>query len=696
MTLHDHETPPAHGAEARELEATKGHQAMEPIARDRLIRHLERAQRLSRTGSWEWNVTTGRIQWSSEIFRVFGLEPSTFNPTYAAFLEQVHPDDRQRVETQVELALAGQAPYDISHRIVRPDGSVRFVHEQGEVEVDAVGRPARMLGAVRDVTEIAQAEAASRRSQEMLASMLRISPEAILLTDPQARILAFSAGAEAMFGYKSEDIIGQGVERLMPERFQSHHRGYVAEFRTGKAPSMRMHQRSEIIGLRRNGEEFPAEASLAKLQTWDGYAFTVIVRDLTERRIAEAGLIEARELAERANQAKSIFLANMSHEIRTPLNGVLGVAGALGLSDLSPKQRDMVRLIETSGRALQGLLGDILDLAKIDSGRMQVRSEAFVLGRLLEETTALFRASAAEKGVALELSMGAEAAASFVSDELKIRQVLSNLLSNAIKFTDCGEIRLSVAITDGPDPDTRQATFTVRDTGIGFDPGRAAALFERFEQDDGSTTRRFGGTGLGLAISKALVELLGGRIAATARPGQGATFSFEIPLRQDCIGSSEAAARDLPVTSAARILKVLLAEDHPINRLAVEFILDTLPVALTSVENGLRAVEAASAHNFDLILMDMQMPLMDGLTAIKQIRAEEGARGRPRAHICVLSANAFPEHQDSAISSGADGFLTKPILVEQIIELVTIVRKRSEPKWPARGSERAPNVHDAG
>jgi len=690
MSLEGHETPPRRYGHARGMgpadlsPSGRLDGAIEPIDRDRLLRHLERAQRLSRTGSWEWNVATGRIQWSSEIFRMFGLEPNAFSPTYAAFLEHVHPDDRQRVEAEVERALAGRGAYDIGHRIVRPDGGVRFVHEQGEVEFDPAGRPARMLGAVRDVTEIRQAEAASRRSQEMLASMLKISPEAILVTDPQARILAFSAGAEAMFGYRSEDIAGQAVEQLMPERFRNHHRDYVAQFRAGLAPSLRMHERSEIAGLRRNGEEFPAEASLARLQTLDGYAFTIIVRDLTERRLAEAGLIEARELAERASYAKSTFLANMSHEIRTPLNGVLGVAGALGLTDLSARQREMVRLIETSGRALQGLLSDILDLAKIDSGRMQVRSETFVLSQLLEETSALFRASAAEKGVALELSMDPEAAGSFASDELKIRQVLSNLLSNAVKFTDRGQISLGVTVAPGADPETRLARFTVRDTGIGFDPDRAACLFERFEQADGSITRRFGGTGLGLAISKAQVELLGGWISATGRPGEGAAFRFEIPLRQDPCGVPKAAARDLPIPSASRTLNVLLAEDHPVNRLALEFILGTLPVAVTSVENGLQAVEAMGSGDFDLVLMDMQMPVMDGLTAIGRIRAEEKARGRPRTHICVLSANAFPEHRDSAIASGADGFLTKPILVEDVIALVQAVGERATS--PAQGA----------
>ena len=637
--------------------------------REWLLAHLDRAQRLSNTGSWEWDIISNRILWSPQIFRIFGLVPNQFQPSYPAFLARVHPDDRQTVEERVRRALAGLEDYALDHRIVLPDGQIRMVHEEGEVRRDADGRPVSMFGAVQDVTQLRAAEAASSRSQDMLASLFRISPEALIVTDSSAKIILFSAGAEIVFGYRAEEVVGGGVGRLMPARYSARHDRHVQDFAAGGAPSLRMHERSEILGLRKNGEEFPAEASLAKLETADGFVYTAIVRDLSAAKVAEQGLIEAREGAERASLAKSSFLANMSHEIRTPLNGVMGVLSALARTELTPKQRQLVQLIETSGRALQALLGDILDLAKLDAGRIEIRQQPFDLPRMVEDTFSLFRPSALEKGLSLELAMAPGARGCFEGDDLRIRQVLSNLLSNAIKFTQTGEVRLcvDVVVCRG----RNLARFVVQDTGIGFDPKLADTLFDRFEQADGSITRRFGGTGLGLAISKTLVELMSGTIVASSAPGEGARFSFEVPLQA-------AKARDEPqrlepvrqVQAPDRQLQILLAEDHPINRMTVELILEPLSVALTSVENGQDAVAAAAVQTFDLILMDMQMPVMDGLSAIREIRRREAHMGATSTPICVLTANALSEHRAAAMAAGADELLTKPISANELIGYV--------------------------
>lgn len=638
--------------------------------RERFISHLDRAQRLSKTGSWELDLASGDMTWSAQMFRIFGLSPQVSAPTYLEFLERVHPEDRAFVEQRVQRAIEGTEAYALDYRIVRPDGGFRIVHAQGEVERGPDGHPVSALGAVQDVTDLRATEAASRRSQEMLASMLKISPEAIVVTDSAGRILLFSDGAEAMFGYSAGEVVGLRIEHLMPARYRQNHHRHVEGFAAGAVPGLRMHERSEVRGLRKNGEEFPAEASLAKLETADGFAFTTVVRDLSERNATELRLIEAREQAERANLAKSTFLANMSHEIRTPLNGVLGVASALARTVLSAKQAEMVHLIATSARALEGLLGDILDLTKIDAGRVSVRAEPFHLNALVGDTFELFRASAAEKGVGFQMSIAEDSCRHFRGDDLKIRQVLSNLLSNAVKFTDRGEIGLSVAEMTCDETSCR-IRFVVEDTGVGFPPEIAPSLFERFEQADGSITRRFGGAGLGLAISKSLVELMGGTISAASTPDRGSTFTFELPLqRAPAQAAVDTFQSQPPPPLNGEPLRILLAEDHPINRLTVELILDTLHVELTCVENGQEAIAAAEVQAFDLIFMDMQMPVMDGLTAIRHIRGREAAGGGKNVPICVLTANAMPEHREQAKDAGANAFLTKPIDAGALISLV--------------------------
>ncbi|WP_293459463.1 PAS domain S-box protein [Phenylobacterium sp.] len=655
-----------------------------------LFERYDRVQRLSDAGCWQTDAGSDRLHWSSNMYRLFGLAAAEFQPTPEAVLGRVHPDDRDAVRNRFARALSTGEDYENDYRVVLPDGRVRVLRERVEAERTPEGAPIRLIGAVQDVTGLRAAEESARGSAQMLAAMLKISPEAIVVTDAQARILAFSAGAEEIFGYRAGEVIGEAIEVLLPARFRAAHRQHVTAFATGADRSLRMHERAVIVGRRRDGEEFPAEASLAKLETPNGEAFTAIVRDLSERRATEARLIEAREEAERANVSKSVFLANMSHEIRTPLNGVLGLTGVLARTSLDPKQRKMVELIETSGRALERLLGDILDLAKLDAGRMSIREEPFDLAGVIVDTAELFRASAAEKNVALRTEFALGDDGRFVGDDLRIRQVLSNLVSNAVKFTSQGEVCIS-AMRIAETEDAARIRLVVRDTGIGFSADAAEALFERFEQADGSVTRRYGGTGLGLAISRSLVRLMGGAISATSAPGRGATFKVEIPLKR-----APRTAESIPGGAVReadrniRPMRLLLAEDHMVNRMTVELILEHLPVEIVAVEDGRQAVEAFRRDTFDLVLMDMQMPVMDGLTAIRLIREMEAREHRPRTPICVLTANAMTEHHEAAHDAGADAFITKPMNARALVEYVVGVAS-NEPPAATRTPEPAPD-----
>jgi signal transduction histidine kinase/ActR/RegA family two-component response regulator len=396
-----------------------------------------------------------------------------------------------------------------------------------------------------------------------------------------------------------------------------------------------------------------------------------------EAEAALAALAAARDAAEQANRAKSEFLANMSHEIRTPLNGVIGIAGALGRTPLTDRQTEMVRLIETSADSLQVLLADVLDLARVEAGRLEITPEPFDLAETALGVAELFRAKADEKGLDLVVRVDERLAPRFIGDAVRLKQILGNLLSNAVKFTEAGEVRLCLEAY--PAADGAQAvTLAVEDTGIGFDEETGRRLFSRFAQADGSISRRFGGTGLGLSISSALAELMGGRITASSTPGVGSRFAVSLSLPtlaptsaaegDDHAGREEALAA--VAEGAGRALRLLVAEDHEVNRRVLQLIFEGLDVDLAMAADGQEALDLFAPGVFDLVLMDMQMPRMDGLEAMAAIRRRERAEGAAPTPIIMLTANALPEHETAGRAAGADAFLTKPIVAADLLAAV--------------------------
>ncbi|WP_309644440.1 ATP-binding protein [Phenylobacterium sp.] len=362
----------------------------------------------------------------------------------------------------------------------------------------------------------------------------------------------------------------------------------------------------------------------------------------------------AKDLME-VHRAQGEFLANMSHEIRTPLNGVNALSNALAKSHLSPQQREMANTIQSSGVMLERLLTDILDLARIDPDGMALEVEPFDLAAAVQSVTSLMTARAQSRGLELRLVLAPAAHAEVLGDATRLKQILTNLISNAIKFTDQGHVDLVVRPQDG------MWRFDVRDTGIGFDPAAKARMFQRFQQADGGITRRFGGTGLGLAISRGLAAKMGGSLDGDSEPGSGAVFTLVVPLPT---APTPPAVQDAAVPAAAPEgppLRVLVSEDHPVNRMVVEMLLDSIGAEVVSTHDGQAACEAFEAQPFDVILMDMQMPVMDGLTAIRRIRERERARQMRRTPIIMVTANALPEHRAAGMAAGADLFVTKPV-----------------------------------
>ncbi|WP_428410685.1 ATP-binding protein [Hyphococcus sp.] len=637
---------------------------------EQALRHakktFDRAQRIAEMGSWEWNIVSNEVSWSDQIYRMFGYPVGAVSPTFSMFMAHVHEDDRELVETAIKNALDNFAPYDINHRIVLADGRIKILHEQGEIECNDHGEPVRMLGAVQDITALCQTEEALRRSQLTLSGILNISPEAMIVTNEEGRITIFSAGAEAIFGYASEEMVGRRVEWLMPERFRMRHRDLIGEFDASRTVSKQMGERQEIVGLRKNGEEFPAKASLSKLITPDGTYFTTILRDVTAEKRHEADLTDARKRAESASEAKSAFLATMSHELRTPLNGVLGAAQILRNQNLDETALEWVNMINDSGENLLVLLNDILDICRIEEGKLSIAEEEFDILQLFDSVIAPRRLIAGEKAVELTLEMSFRNTY-YKGDPKRIRQILTNLINNAIKFTDRGEIRVAakVEVNDG----AAVLCCSVTDTGCGIPKEFQAKIFERFAQVEDGRTRTHDGVGLGLAICNELVRAMGGTISLESEPGRGSLFSFRIPLQfvDEEHQSPDAPEGIWPAASARMSDKkpvALIVDDQAINRTVISTFVRTFGVEALEASSGAEALELCKTTGFDIILMDIHMPGMCGQETLARLRA--GDSPNKSTPIIAVTADAMLGDRQKYLDNGFEAYLSKPVKAPEL------------------------------
>jgi signal transduction histidine kinase/ActR/RegA family two-component response regulator len=387
-----------------------------------------------------------------------------------------------------------------------------------------------------------------------------------------------------------------------------------------------------------------------------------------ERRVTERTqeLEEQRALAESANLAKSAFLAKMSHEIRTPMNGVLGMASALSQTPLSEPQQRMLKVVTDSGDALMTVLNEILDLSKIEAGKMEIETAPFDLSNLIRSVAALHAMKAEEKGLKFDVEGLLGEGVVVIGDGGRLRQILNNLLANAVKFTDKGSVLLRATVDEKPNAVT--ALFEVVDTGPGIDAATQTRIFQPFVQADASTTRRYGGTGLGLAIAKALALLMGGELTVESAAGRGATFRLRIGLERAPAGFAEVAARS--PTALSRRMCVLAADDNLTNRLVLKTFLDQGGVDGVYVDSGAAAVEAFKSQRFDVVLMDIQMPEMDGVEATRRIREYEAARGAKRTPVLALTANVMRHQVDEYLAQGLDGALAKPLRAPDLFEAI--------------------------
>ncbi|WP_304176865.1 ATP-binding protein [Phenylobacterium aquaticum] len=565
--------------------------------------------------------------------------------------------------------------FAIYHREVsRPsDDDVALIEAAAELGALAIARDRTDAAARASETRAREAADREVEAARELMTFFDMSADLLCIINDRGRFVRLSRAWEQVLGWPVESLVGQSYLPLMHEEDRA----------TTIAEGRRFLEGHAVFNHRNRYRHRDGSYRVLEWQARpSGERVYAVARDVTEQSRVEAETAAAREAAERANQAKSDFLANMSHEIRTPLNGVIGVVDALARTELTVPQREMVDLVRGAGATLTRLVSDILDLSKIEAGGLELELGVFDLGETLSGGLAVARLNAEAKGLAFTARFGPTARGRFQGDGVRLRQVVGNLLSNAMKFTAAGEVMVEVEVTE-PAQGNGPAQFTcaVRDTGVGFDAELADHLFERFNQADSTMTRRYGGSGLGLAICKSLVEMMGGQISAHSRPGEGSTFSFSLPLTRDqALADYDIARQQIPSAARAaeeaeaetsqggRALHVLLAEDNLANQKVVELLLSPFDIVLTTVDNGAQAVDALRSEPFDLVLMDLQMPVMDGLTATRAIRRWEAEQAWP-AHvpIVVLSANAMAHHCAEALEAGADLHVAKPLTGDALL-----------------------------
>lgn len=633
-------------------------------------------------GVWDWNVTTNKVYFSHLWKSMLGCADDEVGNDLSEWASRVHPEELDQCYVELNRHFSGETPaFRHEFRMLRKDGSWCWIFVQGTVfEREASGKPLRIIGTHTDITAHKAAEAALQTSEARARQIIENAPEAMLVADREGRLLHVNSCASLMFGYAPEELVGQPVETLIPEAARSRHRsdreGYMSE------PKRRpMGASRNLQARRKDGSLFPVDVSLAPLPADDGLQVIASVSDISERAALERELIahrdrlevrvvartaeleQARAHAVQLARVKSEFLANMSHEIRTPLNAVIGYA-RIGLRDQpdAPARENYARILN-AGEHLLGVINDVLDLSRIESGKFEVAQRPFQPAAIIANAGSFITGAARAKQLDYVVEVTSALPRWVMGDAQRVQQILLNLLSNAVKYTERGVVRLTVF---------RRATgefcFEVSDTGIGIDAELAARIFEPFEQADSSTTRRYVGTGLGLSISQRLANLMGGDIVVESAPGSGSRFTLCLPLQEAAAPIGRAAL--LPEKQGGRLqgVRVLAAEDVEVNRVILEDVLLHEGAVVAFAENGQEAVDrvrADGADAFDVVLMDVQMPVMDGYEATQRI-----ASLAPELPVIGLTAHALQEERARCHAAGMLLHLVKPLDPDALVAAI--------------------------
>ncbi len=558
------------------------------------------------------------------------------------------------------------------------DGHGVYVSINGRVIRDRNGSPEGIAGTIRDISDRKKGEEALIESENKIRILIESASDAIVTTNENSEILEWNRAAELIFGYELDDLKNERIDKIIPKEIQKtvkienvKKQSEIEHTKTGKSV--------ELIGKRKNGDRFPIEMSIASWVLSKKIYHTLIVRDITKRKEIEAELRDAvneaeqmniqlekiiaeankwAQEAELANQSKSKFLANMSHEIRTPMNAILGFSELLALDETNPQKQEYLGAVISSGKALLNLINDILDLSKIESGKITLRMEPFGIEELFKEVRMILSHRAEEKGLILQIKFINEIPVCLISDEERIRQVLINLINNSIKFTHHGQIKVVVGGSiNSENRNEYDLRFSVEDSGIGIAPKKQDQIFEDFVQADIEDQRKYEGTGLGLSITKKIVEMMGGKITLQSELGVGSKFTISIPkmeISDEILEKTNETTVDLKFNESI----VLLVEDNQVNQQLITGYFASTDLNVLIANNGLEGIEMATNHKPDLILMDIQMPIMDGYEAMRRLKRDPDLKSIP---ILALTASVLEEDRQKIMDCGADGFLRKPI-----------------------------------